>query len=520
MVEIFTKRSELMPSDESAEQHKTKGAEELADVEKDKNGPDGLFKGVFPAQSRELKYDEADGVWRCPGCLAEHEGGPTCSNCGSPVDSMHDFSDMDEVDFDDFEDDDGMHHIEFDVDDMPIHPLHPHMMGAHYHPPFMGPGHYHIHHYDISEQSDSYDSEGTDESDSLNGFVVNDEEPDAAQQQQQSRTITISDDESDEDDVVPRGRSRRMAHVIRDSSPSANSVFSVSSSRVADVSEDANEHVDRLLDAGWSPLHQTDESESEAGVEQVYYNGYDDTHHPRFSPTSDEDEGESDTETMVGNGGSDDELRVREGFSETPRYESEEPRYDYEHYGSEPSEDENTDDDDIDHTSILDEDGDTEMSVSGLSRSPTRSISADSSVEAQIGFRHPYSAAESSDEEEPTVAQELGPANQMHEIEDDSSDSSTPPRPPPRRRPRQYRPNMLNQFDNTGLFDDFRMNHDRRRMLEEEYSTDRQRSRPRRTLGRLRTPHRSQQPPSVVPFHMYGLPEPPRERSMRTRRMI
>jgi len=81
MVEMFTKRGELMPSDESIDQHTQKRAEEIAEVDRDRNGATGLFKGVFPnngGQGRVFR-DEQDGVWRCPGCHHEHEGGELIS---------------------------------------------------------------------------------------------------------------------------------------------------------------------------------------------------------------------------------------------------------------------------------------------------------------------------------------------------------------------------------------------------------------------------------------------------------
>lgn len=77
MVEVFTNRSQLMPSDESVDQHAKKRAEEIAEVDRDKTGPQGLFKGTFPANGgpgRPLR-DEADHVYRCPGCHHELEGG-------------------------------------------------------------------------------------------------------------------------------------------------------------------------------------------------------------------------------------------------------------------------------------------------------------------------------------------------------------------------------------------------------------------------------------------------------------
>lgn len=77
MVEVFTKRGELMPSDESIEQHTQKRAEEIAEVERDRGAVKGLFKGAFPANGEQGRVfrDEQDGVWRCPGCHHEHEGG-------------------------------------------------------------------------------------------------------------------------------------------------------------------------------------------------------------------------------------------------------------------------------------------------------------------------------------------------------------------------------------------------------------------------------------------------------------
>lgn len=101
-----------MPSDESIEQHEKRKAEETGDVERDKNGPDGLFKGAFPPSYRELIFDEEDGVLRCPRCLTEHEGGPLCNNCHLPVDDGFEFSEDDDQYGRDIEAED----LEFDMD--------------------------------------------------------------------------------------------------------------------------------------------------------------------------------------------------------------------------------------------------------------------------------------------------------------------------------------------------------------------------------------------------------------------
>ena len=84
MVDIFMKRTELMPPDESMEQHQQRRADETEAVEKDKSSATGLFRGTFP-KTRDFIYDEADGVTRCPVCLSEYEGGELCNSCGAEV---------------------------------------------------------------------------------------------------------------------------------------------------------------------------------------------------------------------------------------------------------------------------------------------------------------------------------------------------------------------------------------------------------------------------------------------------
>jgi hypothetical protein len=156
-------------------------------------------------------------------------------------------------------------------------------------------------------------------------------------------------------------------------------------------------------------------------------------------------EEESDTETMVGGGASDedDEDRSREDLSETPRYED---VSDLNHWHrresrvqplvrdqtsqSYTSEDEEADDDDSEagQSSIMDRDGDTEMSVSPGALRGSRSVSI------------------SSDGNGHAIGQNLGVANEIHEIDDDSSDSSI--RLPPGNRRRRYHQNpRVQQYD-------------------------------------------------------------------------
>lgn len=106
IVETFIAQAELMPADESVEQHNERKKEEAALVLEDKNSVLGLFKGKFrsrAAAGRTLMFDEADGVERCVECGHEYEGSDQCFNCGlvfNDGDHGHGFSDDSELDFD------------------------------------------------------------------------------------------------------------------------------------------------------------------------------------------------------------------------------------------------------------------------------------------------------------------------------------------------------------------------------------------------------------------------------------
>jgi hypothetical protein len=352
MVEIFIKRGELMPSDESIDQHEKKRAEEIADVDKDRNGAEGLFKGTFPPLKRELIFDDGDGVYRCPRCLTEHEGGPTCSNCDLAVEHGYDLSEIeDDFDPDDIED------LEVDLDDdlggglraeFRFAPMPHHQFG--------NPLFFHHHDEDDSEDSETgsseldQDDDDDDDSDSsLREFVVPDNEHHQApagvrtNQSIHRQPINISDDDSDEGGAISNRRRRRVDGVRRISGSSSPSIVSVSSSGVSE----ANEAM--LQRAGWSPLDQGNESDLEG---QPHYRSY---------ASEDDRTNGSDTET-IGNGGSDSDR------SETPRYE-------YPLYGGEVgSSDGENDDSEVAPSMDRDRDGDTPMSVSpssGRYRSPS-----------------------------------------------------------------------------------------------------------------------------------------------------
>ncbi|TQS37779.1 hypothetical protein Golomagni_01734 [Golovinomyces magnicellulatus] len=93
VVELIIKRSELMPADETTEQHQKRKAEEMSLFDCDKTSAKGLFKGMFSVKQNKLWRDNSDGVLRCSGCGFEHEGGPLCTNCGEQVNEEEDDDD-------------------------------------------------------------------------------------------------------------------------------------------------------------------------------------------------------------------------------------------------------------------------------------------------------------------------------------------------------------------------------------------------------------------------------------------
>lgn len=436
MVEILIKRGELLPSDESIQQHQKKRAEEVGDVDKDRNGSEGLFKGMFPVAKRELIFDDGDGVYRCPRCLTEHEGGPTCSNCDLAVELGYDLSDMDDFDPEDLES------LEVDLDDDldiradyhfgNIHrPFHNH--AHHFHHPL----HHHHHHYhlheDDSEDSGSVSSEldreedEPDEDDSLQDFVVADEDPRLLSERGVNRTnerepVNISDDDSDEGGAISNRRRRRIAHHNISSGSSSTSTPPRTSASSVGVSEDEDTMLQR---AGWSPLEQENDSDLEGS-----------SHYPPYA-NRDQHSNESDTET-IGNDASDDDS----DRSGTPRYE-------YPPYGAEYSDGEEDEISDVE--AGMDHDGDTEMSVSP-SAGHGRSISVstdgyeyDSSLDPQSRggsmIDDPYGIGPMSHrsvsidpENCGPGAQNLGEANEIHEIDGDSSDNSIVAAPRRQRR--------------------------------------------------------------------------------------
>lgn len=113
IADIFTNRAEMMPGEESVEDHHQKRKEERDTVENDRNSMAGLFKGTFNgSHMARVIYDEADRIYRCAQCSHEFIPGPNCQNCGA------DFGGEEEGLQDDWSDDDQDHDIDLDEVEM------------------------------------------------------------------------------------------------------------------------------------------------------------------------------------------------------------------------------------------------------------------------------------------------------------------------------------------------------------------------------------------------------------------
>lgn len=86
LAHMFISRTELLPEDETVEEHQQAKEDEAGQLAADRAGP-GLFKGAFKRQySPRLRWgqgimDPEDNVMRCPECHWELEDGE-CTQCG------------------------------------------------------------------------------------------------------------------------------------------------------------------------------------------------------------------------------------------------------------------------------------------------------------------------------------------------------------------------------------------------------------------------------------------------------
>ncbi|OBT70070.1 hypothetical protein VE03_00448 [Pseudogymnoascus sp. 23342-1-I1] len=324
LAEIFVNRVELMPADESTEQHIKRRKEENQAVETDRISDEGLFKGCFSAAIRlgNIRYDEADRMHVCSHCGHEFTGGPLCENCGVDFDGedeaiRDDFSDLEEMEFDldDEEDEDeeededdgegdGYFHDRdprdgldwfnpFDADiqiedvrqlleDHPIHDHHHHRF-PHYHR-FIHPmeaiesrarGEH-------SDESEEEESDGDETTSSMMDFIEPDDSSPAIGRRSRPQIIDSDSEDSDEEEEeeeeeeeVVSARPRQQASRRRPNRPivlDSDSEVSADSGDGHGESEEAthitiddeHESDSSARNGGYSPLDHGDDSENEA----------------------------------------------------------------------------------------------------------------------------------------------------------------------------------------------------------------------------------------------------------------
>jgi hypothetical protein len=450
MVEVFTNRAELMPIDETIEQHLARKSSESDAVEADRASDLGLFKGCFNRKPLGLlQFNEEDHLWRCSNCSHEYVGGPMCENCGldfeGDEEDIDGFSDIDasisidefdyHVDLDALSDEDEAD-LEDDVDDGRPQgnflqeygsPLVTHI-GIHEHNVMQwGPAiaaRIAQHHREDSASSNSDNSEDEEETESMRDFIEDDEggfgEPNSYHSPGSASHVSISsrgpesvcgdngdaDESSDEGGAVSSGRRRGLP--IWAAPRGTTSAVTVSDSASTSEAEDLAEESRRLQESGWSPLEQ--EPDSDYGEHQPFV-----THSIS---------GDSDTDTTVGDQVSDDEDddRHRENGSSTPVWATAPHFYDGD---GEQSVDDGSEvdayDSDIHETNFTDREGDVEMTVSPASS------------------RRSSAASGNADRRSRRSVEIIGSANTIHEIQDDSSDGTVQPANRRRRQPRYSR---------------------------------------------------------------------------------
>lgn len=202
LVHMFLNRAELLPEDETVQEHETGKAEEARVLATDRSGQ-GLFKGIFarprfPVGNRPPHlpiadhpiWDEEDRVERCPSCTHELEDG-LCNHCGWEDRDFSDDESIDDVteglyDSDDL-DSDGMPRSDIDLEPGAHHLAHlPFGFDVDYYDqqsevsedsglvrPYVPGGYQPVHDYD--DDDESIDDEETSE---MDDFIERDEDHD------------------------------------------------------------------------------------------------------------------------------------------------------------------------------------------------------------------------------------------------------------------------------------------------------------------------------------------------------
>ncbi|TGO07766.1 hypothetical protein BTUL_0248g00090 [Botrytis tulipae] len=498
MVEIFIQRGQLMPDDETIEQHKVKNAEETEIVEKDKNSPEGLFKGTFPLRHGELWHDEADGVMRCPSCGHEHEGGPTCDRCGAEFDDIYGFSDMDDDDGDlsDFDigygegierdHEDIRHELELEAE---LHRATEHgpNVSQFRHNPFAfgGPIHQHVlHHYhahqrghrvdnlnDDSEDPTNSDTSNQDNSDdedagSLEDFIANDDEDSESvappPRRARQRVVIISDDEDDDEDeddeedsddeggAITNRRRPRSGWAASSETPSRAISISAEEngstpSRSILISDDDNGSSANGSEFGDEMVnHEARRLRASGGWSPLDEGEDDDTNrlahgeYGDYTTTDDErasDESDSDTIGNPNSDGEEEDDRPRGGLRGILNYDYEEMDPNFDGFSSSVDGDATP----IDYAGISDggynnHGSENEHYDYDTDGDLLPSMDRDGDTEMSVSPGVSRSSRDVSVES--NLAENLGVANEVAGNDDDDDDSDSSIRPPPRRQPR------------------------------------------------------------------------------------
>jgi hypothetical protein len=476
MVEVLIKRAELMPVDETIDQHQTRRTSENAIVEADRASERGLFKGCFRKQPiGHLQFNEEDGIWRCNNCTHEYIGGRICQNCGMDFEGDEEeididgFSDVDadlsidefgyhvdlDVDSDEDEDEDDEDDDDNDDDDADLEdidnvaqapaffgeqgsPLVTHL--GHHEPNIIAWGTSRVR-IGESVSSNSEESEDEEETESMRDFIDDEngyEGPGSYHSPGGRSHVSLhsgrpesvagdtdhgdADESSDEGGAISTGR--RRAHAAWAAARPPSTVYTVSSATTSEAG-DLGEESRRLQESGWSPLEQ--EPDSDYGEHQPFV-----THGGSV---------DSDTETAVGNQASDeeDDEQHLENGSATPVWQTSRNTDPHFYHGgraqstqSQTTEDQSDADgydSDAQESNITDREGDVEMSVSPVSSRRNSNVSGNS------------------DRRSRRSVEILGPASTIHEVEDDSSEGTVQPANRRRRGARHLRPSQTPGYD-------------------------------------------------------------------------
>lgn len=458
MVEIFVNRAELMPSDESTEQHQQRQKEENSIIEIDRESETGLFKGCFRHQDPigTLVFNEEDHLYRCGRCGHEYQGGPICDVCelefdpdedGVVADDMEDRGSIgsldsmemfdiehdldDDVDQDDIDSEADFNSEEEDPNSFignvdivwsgsgsngpgGMYPSRggfsrvPHPLSQVHNVQENGWG------SPRSSQGSSDDDENDEDEGSLRDFVEHDEDHDDRHTDTSHISINSRSASDSEDEEGPirgavasaRRQGRRAYAAVRRHLGGGPS----ESSDTGDAEDDVEENT--FQRSGWSPLDNG--TESEDGEHQPIMPQLRRLESSEDSSNVSDSDSDSDTDT-IGNHQSDDDDTEEErdanknGSSGQFRFEAEREALRRRNRIANHS---------IYHVegrgSSVDREGDVEMSVS-----PTDS--SDISVSSEVTQRGRGGSVEY-----------LGTANAVHDVDD--SDSDVSPQPARRRR--------------------------------------------------------------------------------------